>query len=62
MAESVHQANHDLHHARDVQRERAAAFWQQAVDEGRIIRQLAALARKEQTEEETEEQSPSQTP
>jgi hypothetical protein len=62
MAESVHQAKHDLHQARDVQRERAAAFWQQAVDEGRIIRQLSALARKEQAEEETEEQSASQTP
>ena len=62
MGDSVHQAKHDLHHARDVQRERAAAFWQQAVDEGRIIRQLSALARKEQTEEETEEQSASQTP
>jgi hypothetical protein len=62
MAESEHQAKHDLHHARDVQRERAAAFWQRAVDEGRIIRQLVVLARKEQTEEETEEQSTSQTP
>ena len=62
MADSEHQAKHDLHQARDVQRERAAAFWQQAVDEGRIIRQLSALARKEQTEEETEEQSASQTP
>lgn len=62
MADSVHQAKHDLHHARDVQRERAAAFWQQAVDEGRIIRQLVALARKEQIEEETEEQSASQAP
>lgn len=62
MGDSVHQANHDVHHARDVQRERAAAFWQRAVDEGRIIRQLVALARKEQTEEETEEQSASQTP
>ena len=62
MADSEHQANHDLHHARDVQRERAAAFWQRAVDEGRIIRQLVAIARKEQTEEETEEQSVSQAP
>ena len=62
MADSVHQAKHDLHHTRDVQRERAAAFWQRAVDEGRIIRQLSALVRKEQTEEETEEQSASQTP
>ena len=62
MAESVNQANHDPHHARDVQRQRAAAFWQQAVDEGRIIRQLVALARKEQTEEQTEEPSASQAP
>ena len=62
MADSEHQAKHDLHQVRNVQRERAAAFWQQAVDEGRIIRQLSALARKEQTEEETEEQSASQTP
>jgi hypothetical protein len=62
MADSVHQAKHDLHHARDVQRERAAAFWQRAVEEGRIIRRFSALARKEQTEEETEEQSTSQTP
>ena len=62
MADSEHQANHDLHHARAVQRERAAAFWQRAVDEGRVIRQLVAIARKEQTEEETEEQSVSQAP
>jgi len=62
MAESVHQAKHDLHHARDVQRERAAAFWQRAVDEGRILRQSGALMRKEQAEEDTEEQSASQAP
>lgn len=62
MAESVHQAKRDLHHVRDVQRERAAAFWQRAVDEGRIIRQLSTIARKEQTEEETEEPSASQAP
>ena len=62
MADSEHQAKHDLHHARDVQRERAAAFWQRAVDEGRIIRQLVAVARKEQIAEEIEEQSTSQAP
>jgi hypothetical protein len=62
MADSVHQVKHDLHHARDVQRERAAAFWQRAVDEGRIIRQLVALARKQQIAEDIEEQSASQAP
>jgi hypothetical protein len=62
MAASVHQAKSDLHHARDVQRERAAAFWQRAVDEGRILRRFGTLARAEQTDEEAEEPSTSQTP
>ena len=62
MAASVHQAKHDLHHARDVERELAAAFWQRWVDEGRILRRSGALLRKEQADEETEEPSASQTP
>jgi hypothetical protein len=62
MAESVHQAKQDLHHARDAQRERAAAFWQRAVNEGRILRQSGALMRKEQAEADTEVPSASQAP
>ena len=62
MAESVHQAKHDLHHARDVQRERAAAFWQRAVDEGSIIRRSSVLVRRERTEVKIEEDTVSQAP
>ena len=61
MTDSVQQAKHDLHQARHVQQDRAAAFWQRAVDEGRIIRRTGALVRNERTEEETEEQSASQS-
>ena len=61
MTDSVQQAKHDLNRARHVQQDRAAAFWQRAVDEGRIIRLAGAPMRNERTEEETEEQSASQS-
>jgi hypothetical protein len=62
MAESVDEAKQHLRHARKVQRERAAAFWQRAIDEGRILRQSGAQMRKETREERAEERSASQTP
>jgi hypothetical protein len=60
MAESVQQAKHDLREARHVQQERAAAFWQRAVGEGRIIRRSSVLVRRERTEVKIEEHSASQ--
>jgi len=60
MAESVQQAKHDLHQARHIQQERAAAFWQRAVDEGRIMRRSSVLVRRERTEVKIEEDTVSQ--
>jgi hypothetical protein len=62
MVESVREAKQHLHQAREVQRERAAAFWQRAVDEGRILRQSGALMHKMTREEKADERSVSQTP
>jgi hypothetical protein len=67
MADSIQQAKHD--HAvdarameRQTQRDRAAAFWRQAVDEGRILRQSGAIIREQQATETEEESATSETP
>jgi hypothetical protein len=62
MVESVREAKQHLQQARAVQRERAAAFWQRAVEEGRILRQSGAQIHREAREEKVEERSASQTP
>lgn len=62
MVESVREAKRHLHQAREVERQRAAAFWQRAVDEGRVLRQSGAQMHREAREEKTEERSASQTP
>jgi hypothetical protein len=62
MVESVREARQHLQQAREVQRERAAAFWQRAVDEGRILRQSGTQMHRAAREETAEERSASQTP
>jgi hypothetical protein len=62
MVETVREAKHHLHAAREVQRERAAAFWQRAIEEGRVLRQSAAHMHRETREEKAEERSASQVP
>jgi len=62
MVESVREAKQHLHQAREVQRERTAAFWQRAIDEGRMLRQSGAQMHRESREEKAEERSASQTP
>lgn len=61
MAESVRHAKQHLQQAREAQRERAAAFWQRAIDEGRLLQQSAQ--RQPQTRvEAAEDWSTKQTP
>ena len=62
MLDNADQAKPILPHVRDVQRERAAAFWQGAIDAGRILRQSGAQMHNEAREKKTEERSASQTP
>jgi hypothetical protein len=62
MAESVREAKQHLHEAREAQRERAAAFWQKAIDEGRVLRQSAAHMHREARDEKKEERTASQAP
>jgi hypothetical protein len=62
MVESIGEARNHLQHTREVQRERAAAFWQRAVDEGRDLRLSSAQMHREAREEKSEERSISQLP
>jgi hypothetical protein len=39
MAETVNHAKHEVHRTRQEQREKAAAFWQDTVNQGRQLRQ-----------------------
>jgi hypothetical protein len=51
MVETVGEAKRELRIARHEQQERAAAFWQNIVDQGRVLRQAVEreqLERKEQ--------------
>lgn len=39
MADPAKQAKSAVHHARNDRQEKAAAYWQQAINEGRVLRQ-----------------------
>jgi hypothetical protein len=56
MAETVKEAQHALRHARREQQEKAAAFWRNTVDQGRILRQAAAQIREEKPEQKPQRQ------
>ncbi len=45
MADHVSEAKKELRHARNDRQEKAAAFWQQGVIEGRVLRQQRAEMR-----------------
>ena len=63
MADPVAQAKRQLHHARNEREERAAAFWQQAVTDGRALRQarVEMQASQSQTPQRNETQEPRTT-
>jgi hypothetical protein len=50
MPDDVNHAKHELREARQQQREKAAAFWQNTVNHGRILR--------EQTQDQTQQRAP----
>jgi hypothetical protein len=62
MAESIREAKQHLHEAREAQREHAAAFWQRAIDEGRVLRQSATRMHRETRDDKTVERTPSLAP
>jgi hypothetical protein len=60
MADPVAQAKRQLHHAHNEREERTAAFWQQAVNDGRALRQArvemqASQSQTPQRDERTQE-------
>jgi hypothetical protein len=50
MADDIKHAKHELHEARRDQRAKAAAFWQDTVNQGRMLR--------EQTQDQTQRRAP----
>jgi hypothetical protein len=50
VTETVSEAKHELHKAKAAQQEHAAQFWQNAVDQGRIMRQETEQVQQKEKE------------
>jgi len=59
MADPVKEAKSTLHHARNDRQEKAGSWWQQAVIEGRVLRQ--ARAEMQVGERQTQQQETTQS-
>jgi hypothetical protein len=54
--DTVNEAKHELRNARHEQQEKAAAFWQNTVEQGRILRQTSEQMRQQSREQKGQQQ------